>query len=63
MVYEQCKACGRQEQELLPSKQSKYRKIDGFAAFLNAHTEVIPMLSQLQGDGNIEFISVNDLFK
>ncbi|HDR7887575.1 hypothetical protein, partial [Bacillus paranthracis] len=47
----------------LPSKQSKYRKIDGFAAFLNAHTEVIPMLSQLQGDGNIEFISVNDLFK
>lgn len=23
----------------LPTKQSKYRKIDGFAAFLNAHTE------------------------
>jgi phage terminase large subunit-like protein len=42
----------------LPSKQSKYRKIDGFAAFLNAHTEVIPMLSQPKGDGNIEFISV-----
>jgi phage terminase large subunit-like protein len=47
----------------LPTKQSRYRKIDGFAAFLNAHTEVMPMLSQPQGDGNIEFISVSDLFK
>lgn len=47
----------------LPSKQSKYRKIDGFAAFLNAHTEIMPMLSLPQGSGNIEFISVSDLFK
>ncbi|MGI8351684.1 terminase large subunit [Niallia circulans] len=46
----------------LPSKQSKYRKIDGFAAFLNSHTEVMKMLSTVQGDGNIEFVSVNDLF-
>ncbi|USK43730.1 terminase large subunit [Cytobacillus oceanisediminis] len=47
----------------LPSKQSRYRKIDGFAAFLNAHTEVMPMLAQPQGSGNIEFVSVSDLFK
>jgi phage terminase large subunit-like protein len=47
----------------LPTKQSRYRKIDGFAAFLNAHTEVMPMMSQPQGAGNIEFISVSDLFK
>jgi phage terminase large subunit-like protein len=45
----------------LPSKQSRYRKIDGFAAFLNAHTEVMTMLVQPQGDGNIEVISVKDL--
>ncbi|MBS4188643.1 terminase large subunit [Bacillus sp. FJAT-49705] len=47
----------------LPSKQSRYRKIDGFAAFLNAHTEVMTMLVQPQGDGNIEFVSVSDLLK
>lgn len=45
----------------LPSKQSKYRKIDGFAAFLNAHTEVMPMLSLPQGNGDISFVSINDL--
>lgn len=48
---------------LLPSKQSRYRKIDGFAAFLNAHTEVIPLLTKPQGNGEIEFVSVSDLFK
>lgn len=45
----------------LPSKQSKYRKIDGFAAFLNAHTLVIPMLSQPQGNGEIGVVSMRDL--
>jgi phage terminase large subunit-like protein len=47
----------------LPTKQSRYRKIDGFAAFLNAHTEVMKKMVTPQGDGNIEFVSVKDLFK
>jgi phage terminase large subunit-like protein len=45
----------------LPTKQSRYRKIDGFAAFLNAHTEVMTMMVQPHGNGNIEFVSVRDL--
>ncbi|PKR84872.1 terminase large subunit [Heyndrickxia camelliae] len=47
----------------LPTKLSRYRKIDGFAAFLNSHTEVMKRMVQPQGKGNIKFISVNDLFK
>lgn len=47
----------------LPTKQGRYRKIDGFAAFLNAHTEVMKKMVSSQGNGNIEFVSVNDLFK
>ncbi|WP_416729207.1 terminase large subunit [Fictibacillus sp. JL2B1089] len=47
----------------LPQKQNRYRKIDGFAALLNAHTEVMQLLVQPQGNGNIEFLSVKDLFK
>ncbi|MNJ77396.1 hypothetical protein D3C77_748890 [compost metagenome] len=46
----------------LPTKQGRYRKIDGFAAFLNAHTEVMKKFVQPAGDGNVEFVSVNDLF-
>ena len=45
----------------LPQKQSRYRKIDGFAAFLNAHTEALAMMVTPQGEGNIEFVSVSDL--
>jgi phage terminase large subunit-like protein len=45
----------------LPQKQGRYRKIDGFAAFLNAHTEVMPLMVEPQGDGNIDFVSVSDL--
>lgn len=45
----------------LPQKQGRYRKIDGFAAFLNAHTEVMKLLVKPAGEGNVEFISVNDL--
>lgn len=47
----------------LPTKQGRYRKIDGFAAFLNAHTEVMKKFVTITGDGNIEFVSVSDLFK
>ncbi len=45
----------------MPSKQSSSRKIDGFAAALNAHTHVIDMLIEPKGEGNVEFVSVNDL--
>lgn len=45
----------------LPQKQGRYRKIDGFSAFLNAHTEVMGMLIEPEGEGNIEFVSVDDL--
>lgn len=47
----------------LPTKQSRYRKIDGFAAFLNAHTEVMKKLATPKGNGDIKFVSVSDLFK
>lgn len=47
----------------LPTKQGRYRKIDGFAAFLNAHTEVMKKFVTSPGEGNIEFVSVKDLFK
>lgn len=45
----------------LPQKQGRYRKIDGFAAFLNAHTEVMKKFVAQPGTGNIEFLSINDL--
>ena len=45
----------------LPQKQGRYRKIDGFAAFLNAHTEVMKKFVEQPGTGNIEFLSINDL--
>lgn len=47
----------------LPQKQNRYRKIDGFAALLNAHTEVMKKMVTPQGNGEIEFVSVSDLFK
>jgi len=47
----------------LPQKQGRYRKIDGFAAFLNSHVEVMKRFVKQQGNGEIKFISVNDLFK
>ncbi len=42
----------------LPSKQSRYRKIDGFAAFLNAYTDIMNKVVSDSGEGNIEFISI-----
>ncbi|WP_199427025.1 terminase large subunit [Thermaerobacillus caldiproteolyticus] len=47
----------------MPTKQSKYRKIDGFAAFLNAHTEVMKIMSAPKGDGNISVVSLSDLLR
>lgn len=45
----------------LPTKQNRYRKIDGFAAFLNSHTEVMKKMVVPKGNGEIGFISINDL--
>ncbi|MDV2683810.1 terminase large subunit [Alkalihalophilus lindianensis] len=47
----------------LPQKQSRYRKIDGFAAFINSHTEVMKLLvSKPKGD-RVEVISMADLLR
>ena len=45
----------------LPQKQNQYRKIDGFAAFLNAHVEVMKKMVVATGSGEISFVSINDL--
>lgn len=45
----------------LPTKIGRYRKIDGFAAFLNAHSEVMKRMVAPAGSGDIQFISINDL--
>ncbi|PPA82582.1 terminase large subunit [Brevibacillus laterosporus] len=45
----------------MPTKIGRYRKIDGFAAFLNAHTEIMKKFVQPQGDGNVEVVTVSDL--
>lgn len=45
----------------IPTKIGRYRKIDGFAAFLNAHVEVMKKMVVPQSDGSLEFISISDL--
>jgi phage terminase large subunit-like protein len=46
----------------LPTKQNRYRKIDGFAAWLNAHTETMKLMVQAhESGGGVGFISVKDL--
>ncbi len=45
----------------LPQKQGRYRKIDGFAAFLNAHVDIMKKMVKPQGNGDIKFISMKDL--
>lgn len=42
----------------LPQKQSRYRKIDGFAALLNSHTEVMKILSEKPKTGKAGFINI-----
>lgn len=42
----------------MASKQSRYRKIDGFASMVNSHTEVMVLLSEVKPTGNAGFISV-----
>ncbi|WP_440894964.1 terminase large subunit [Amphibacillus sp. Q70] len=47
----------------MPTKAGRYRKIDGFAALLNAHTKVMEKLIVTQTDGNISVVSMADLMK
>nr|WP_194841999.1 terminase large subunit [Gracilibacillus salitolerans] len=47
----------------LPTKAGRYRKIDGFAALLNAHTKVMEKLVVPTGDGDIGVVSMADLMK
>lgn len=45
----------------MPTKIGRYRKIDGFAAFLNAHTEAMKKFVEPSGDGNISVVSMSEL--
>jgi phage terminase large subunit-like protein len=47
----------------IPTKVGRYRKIDGFAAFLNAHTGVMKKFVTPKGAGNISVISMSDLLR
>jgi len=55
------KLVGDRNGNLLPTKQGRYRKIDGFAAWLNAHTECMKLMDMPQDGGGVEFISISDL--
>lgn len=44
----------------MPTKQDRYRKIDGFAALLNAHVEVMKMMAAKK-EGEVKVISYKDL--
>lgn len=46
----------------MPKKSNRYRKIDGFAAMLNAHTKVMEKLvTPTAGTGKVGVVSLNDL--
>lgn len=48
----------------MPTKQSKNRKIDGFAAVLNSHVSIVEMFAgHKRSAGEIGFISVRDLMR
>ncbi|MEK3718859.1 terminase large subunit [Paenibacillus sp. FSL R7-0333] len=47
----------------IPTKQGRYRKIDGFAAFLNAHVEVMKRMAVQQVSGDVSFVSISDLMR
>lgn len=47
----------------MPTKQNKNRKIDGFAAALNAHSLTIPLLVNPSGPSTVTYLSVADLIK
>ena len=46
----------------LPQKQGLYRKIDGFASWLNCHTETMKLMAkESTTSGGVGFVSINDL--
>lgn len=46
----------------MPTKQSKSRKIDGFASVLNSHVSVVETLAnKTKGDATVTYYSVDDL--
>ncbi|WP_342479791.1 terminase large subunit [Paenibacillus sp. FSL F4-0097] len=47
----------------IPTKQGRYRKIDGFAAFLNAHVEVMKQLAVAPPTGEVSFVSISELLR
>jgi phage terminase large subunit-like protein len=47
----------------LPKRVSLKRKIDGFAAVLNAHTTVVDLLIKKQGTAKVEYRSFADAYK
>ncbi|WP_245864472.1 terminase large subunit [Paenibacillus donghaensis] len=47
----------------IPTKQGRYRKIDGFAAFLNAHVEVMKQLAVAPPTGDVSFVSIKELLR
>lgn len=47
----------------IPTKQGRYRKIDGFAAFLNAHVEVMKQLAVAPPAGDVSFVSISELLR
>jgi phage terminase large subunit-like protein len=51
------------KRDRLPKKQGKYRKIDGFAAFINAHVEVMKQMEMYRPSGDMSFVSIADLMR
>lgn len=47
----------------MPTKSNRYRKIDGFAAMLNAHTKVMEMLIVPTGEADVGVVSMADLMR
>lgn len=45
----------------MPTKSNRYRKIDGFAALLNAHTQVMEKLIVAESSGDVGVVSMADL--
>jgi len=45
----------------MPTKQSKNRKIDGFAASLNSHATVVELLATGKHTGSAKYYSIDDL--
>ena len=48
----------------MPTKQSKNRKIDGFASVLNSHVSVVEMFAKKSNQtGTVGFISIREMMR